>query len=107
MRIVIATDFSPCSDAAMRLGVALARRQQALLERDLRRDTQAAVDQKPEQLRLRAAGREAPEALAEEVAALGTDALIVGVPRHRAVRSRDNGAQAMNVTSRSPGRDRE
>src|SRR6185369_6906331 len=31
MRIVIATDFSPCSEAATRLGVALARRQQAAL----------------------------------------------------------------------------
>jgi nucleotide-binding universal stress UspA family protein len=57
-----------------------------LLERDLRRDTQAAIAQKPEQLRLRAAGREAPEALAEEVAALGTDALVVSIPRHRSRR---------------------
>lgn len=57
-----------------------------LLERDLRRDTQAAVAQKPEHLRLRAAGREAPEALAEEAASLGTDALVIGVPRHRSRR---------------------
>jgi nucleotide-binding universal stress UspA family protein len=57
-----------------------------LLERDLRRDTQADLAEKPEQLRLRAAGREAPDALAEEAASLGTDALVIGLPRRRSRR---------------------
>jgi len=57
-----------------------------LLERDVRRETHAAVAQRPEHLRLRAAGREAPEAFAEEVASLGADALVIGVPRRRSRR---------------------
>jgi nucleotide-binding universal stress UspA family protein len=57
-----------------------------LLERDLRRDTQGLVGQAPERLRLRAAGREAPDALAEEAASLDADAVVIGVPRHRSQR---------------------
>jgi nucleotide-binding universal stress UspA family protein len=54
-----------------------------LLERDLQRDVKALLGQTPAQLRFRAAGREAPEALADEAASAGADAVVVGVPRHR------------------------
>jgi nucleotide-binding universal stress UspA family protein len=57
-----------------------------LLERDLRRDTQTLVGQTPERLHLHAAGREAPDALAEEAASFAADALVIGVPRHRSPR---------------------
>ena len=40
----------------------------------------------PERLRLRAAGREAADVLAEEAASLSADALVIGVPRHRSAR---------------------
>jgi len=54
-----------------------------LLERDLKRDAQALFQQAPVRVRLRAAGRDAPEALAEEAALAGADAVVVGVPRRR------------------------
>ena len=57
-----------------------------LLERDLRRDVEAQLGMTPERLRLRAAGREAADVLAEEAASLGADALVIGVPRHRSAR---------------------
>jgi nucleotide-binding universal stress UspA family protein len=57
-----------------------------LLERDLRRDTQTLVGQTPERLRLRAAGQEASDVLAEEAATIGADALVIGVPQHRSQR---------------------
>jgi nucleotide-binding universal stress UspA family protein len=55
-----------------------------LLERDLRRDAQALIGEITPRMRYRAAGREAPDVLAEEAALLGTDAIVIGVPRHRA-----------------------
>ena len=57
-----------------------------LLERDLRRDAQAQLGTTPERLRLRAAGRDAADVLAEEAVSLGADALVIGVPRHRSAR---------------------
>jgi len=57
-----------------------------LLERDLRRDAQDQLGMTPERLRLRAAGREAADVLAEEAVSLGADALVIGVPRHRSAR---------------------
>jgi nucleotide-binding universal stress UspA family protein len=54
-----------------------------LLERDLKRDVQARLGQTPAQLRFRAAGREAPESLADEAALAGADAVVVGIPRGR------------------------
>ena len=57
-----------------------------LLERDLRRDAQAQVGMTPERLRLRAAGRDAADVLADEAGSLGADALVIGVPRHRPAR---------------------
>lgn len=54
-----------------------------LLERDLRRDAQALIGEIPSRMRFRAAGRDAPDVLAEEATMLGTDAVVIGVPRHR------------------------
>jgi nucleotide-binding universal stress UspA family protein len=56
-----------------------------LVERDLRRDAQAALGRVPP-LRLRIAAHDAAEALSEECAQLGVDAMVVGVPRRRSAR---------------------
>ena len=55
----------------------------SLVERDLRRDAHAILGEVPEQLRFRATEHESSEALKEETAALGADAVVIGVPRHR------------------------
>ena len=54
-----------------------------LLERDLRREAETLLGQVPARLRLRAAGRDAAEALADETTSLATDAVVVGIPRRR------------------------
>jgi nucleotide-binding universal stress UspA family protein len=57
-----------------------------LLERDLQRDARALMGQVPSRLRFRAASRGAAEALAEDAAVLGVDAVVIGVPKHRSAR---------------------
>jgi len=53
-----------------------------LMERDLRRDAEAALGRVPA-VRLRVASNDAADALADEVALLGADGVVIGIPRHR------------------------
>jgi nucleotide-binding universal stress UspA family protein len=57
-----------------------------LLERDLQRDARALIGQVPGRLRFRAASRGAAEAVAEDAAVLGVDAMVIGVSKHRSAR---------------------
>jgi nucleotide-binding universal stress UspA family protein len=54
-----------------------------LVERDLRRDARALVGAEEPRIRLTLAGRNAGEAIAEDVRQLGADAMVIGVPAHR------------------------
>jgi nucleotide-binding universal stress UspA family protein len=54
-----------------------------LLERDLRRDTQALARTREPPIRYRVAWHNAGEAIADDVRQLGADALVIGVPAHR------------------------
>jgi nucleotide-binding universal stress UspA family protein len=53
-----------------------------LIERDLRRDAKALSGAHEPNVRLRVAVRNAGEELAEDVAGLGVDALVIGIPKH-------------------------
>lgn len=55
----------------------------SLLRRDLHRDTHKLVGDAPLRMRFRAVANEASEALREETAMLGGDAVVIGVPKHR------------------------
>lgn len=55
----------------------------SLLRRDLERDAQASLGGAPHRVRLRAISHDASEALDEEAATLGGDAVVLGVPAHR------------------------
>ena len=57
-----------------------------LLERDLRRDAGSLTEKVTTQLRFRPASREASEVFTEDASLIGSDALVVGVPRHRSGR---------------------
>ena len=54
-----------------------------LIERDVRRESEALAGAHLPQLRLRVAVRDAGEELAADVAEMGVDALVIGIPRHR------------------------
>ena len=54
-----------------------------LIERDLRRDAQAFAGAHLPPGRLQAAGRDGGEELAESVATVGVDALVIGIPKRR------------------------
>jgi nucleotide-binding universal stress UspA family protein len=54
-----------------------------LLERDLRRDARALIGDAPSRLQFWAAENGASDVLARDAFVQGTDALVVGVPRHR------------------------
>jgi nucleotide-binding universal stress UspA family protein len=56
-----------------------------LVERDVRRDAEAALGRVPS-VRLRVAMNDAGDAVADEAALLGVDAVVIGVPRHRPAR---------------------
>jgi len=53
-----------------------------VLDRDLRRDAAVALGRVPN-LRFKTVGRGAADALADEAALLGVDAIVIGIPRHR------------------------
>ncbi len=55
----------------------------ALIERDVRRESQALAGAHLPPLRLRVAVRDAGEELAAEVAEMGVDALVIGIPKRR------------------------
>jgi nucleotide-binding universal stress UspA family protein len=55
----------------------------SLIRRDLRRDARSLLGEVPERIRFRAIAHEASDALSEESAMLGADAVVIGVPRHR------------------------
>ncbi len=54
-----------------------------LIERDVRRESEALGGAHPPSLRLRVAVREAGEELAADAAEMGVDALVIGIPKHR------------------------
>jgi len=54
-----------------------------LIERDVRRDSEALAGGHLPPLRLRVAVRDAGEELAAEAAEIGVDALVIGIPKHR------------------------
>jgi nucleotide-binding universal stress UspA family protein len=54
-----------------------------LIERDVRRESEAFAGAHLPPLRLRVAVRDAGEELAADVAELGVDALVIGIPKHR------------------------
>ena len=54
-----------------------------LIERDVRRESQAFAGAHLPPLRLRVAIRDAGEELAADVAEMGVDALVIGIPKHR------------------------
>jgi len=54
-----------------------------LIERDLRRESQALAGAYLPPLRLRVAGRDAGEEMAAEAAEIGADALVIGIPKQR------------------------
>ena len=54
-----------------------------LIERDVRRESEAFAGAHLPQLRLRVAVRDAGEELAADVAEMGVDALVIGIPKHR------------------------
>ena len=54
-----------------------------LIERDVRRESEALAGAHPPPLRLRVAVRDAGEELAAEAAEMSVDALVIGIPKHR------------------------
>ena len=54
-----------------------------LIERDVRRESEALAGAHPPQLRLRVAVRDAGEELAADVAEMDVDALVIGIAKHR------------------------
>jgi nucleotide-binding universal stress UspA family protein len=54
-----------------------------LIERDVRHESEALAGAYLPQLRLRVAVRDAGEELAADVAEMGVDALVIGIPKHR------------------------
>jgi nucleotide-binding universal stress UspA family protein len=63
-----------------------------LLERDLRSQAAAVIADVPVRLRFSAADQHAEEVLAREASSAGVDALVIGVPKHRANGSLSAGA---------------